>query len=186
MIQGSAVHHDYAVLGELVMNVFPSVLNERRQPPFVDLIQTPTNNRRSTGLAKFSSAFQRIALLEGLFLSAVVADRFGIWGAYEYPNVAWDSYPRFVAYTAKLLWLLPPTIVPALAFGATAAETLFGLLLVLGWKTRLTSLLSGVFDLVAAELVRRYVTERLWAQIRARTSCAILRVSLRLGTGIEN
>ena len=58
--------------------------------------------------------------------------------------MAWGSYPRFVAYTAKLLWLLPPTIVPALAFGATAAETLFGLLLVLGWKTRLTSLLSGI------------------------------------------
>ena len=63
--------------------------------------------------------------------------------------MAWGSYPRFVAYTAKLLRLLPPTIVPALAFGATAAETLFGLLLVLGEKTRLTSLLSGVFDLVA-------------------------------------
>jgi uncharacterized membrane protein YphA (DoxX/SURF4 family) len=59
-----------------------------------------------------------------------------------------DSHPRFVAYPAKLLWLLPPTIVPALAFGTTAVETLFGLLLVLGWKTRLTSLLSGVFDLL--------------------------------------
>ncbi|WP_423959253.1 DoxX family protein [Candidatus Binatus sp.] len=76
--------------------------------------------------------------------------------------MAWGSYPRFVAYTAKLLRLLPPTIVPALAFGATAAETLFGLLLVLGEKTRLTSLLSGAFDLVAAKLVRRYVTERPW------------------------
>jgi uncharacterized membrane protein YphA (DoxX/SURF4 family) len=103
-------------------------------------------------LAEFSSVFLRIALLEGLFLSAV-ADRFGIWGAYGYPNVAWGQLPRFVAYTAKLLWLLPPTIVPALAFGATAAETLFGLLLVLGWKTRPTSLLSGVFELVGAELV---------------------------------
>jgi uncharacterized membrane protein YphA (DoxX/SURF4 family) len=58
--------------------------------------------------------------------------------------VAWGSYPRFVAYTAKLLWLLPPATVPALALGATVAETLFGLLLVLGWQTRLTCLLSGV------------------------------------------
>jgi len=58
--------------------------------------------------------------------------------------VARGSYPRFVAYTAKLLWVLPPTTVPALALGARVAETLFGLLLVLGWKTRLTSLLSGV------------------------------------------
>jgi uncharacterized membrane protein YphA (DoxX/SURF4 family) len=52
--------------------------------------------------------------------------------------------PRFVAYTAKLLWFLPPATVPVLALGATVAETLFGLLLVLGWQTRLTSLLSGV------------------------------------------
>jgi len=35
-------------------------------------------------------------------------------------------------------------VIPALAFIATAAETLFGLLLVLGWKTRVTALLSGV------------------------------------------
>jgi uncharacterized membrane protein YphA (DoxX/SURF4 family) len=93
-------------------------------------------------LAEFSSVFLRIAL-GGSFLSAV-ADRVGLWGAYGYPNVAWGSYPRFVAYTAKLLWLLPPATVPPLALGATLAETLFGLLLVLGWKTRLTSFLSGV------------------------------------------
>jgi uncharacterized membrane protein YphA (DoxX/SURF4 family) len=35
-------------------------------------------------------------------------------------------------------------MIPALAIIATAAETLFGLLLVLGWKTRITALLSGV------------------------------------------
>lgn len=47
-------------------------------------------------------------------------------------------------YTAKLNWFLPAAIIPALAIIATAAETLFGLLLVLGWKTRNTALLSGV------------------------------------------
>jgi len=34
-------------------------------------------------------------------------------------------------------------MIPALAMIATAAETLFGLLLVLGWRTRLVALLSG-------------------------------------------
>ena len=58
--------------------------------------------------------------------------------------MAWGSYIRFVAYTAKLLWLLPPATVPALALAATVAETFFGLLLILGWKTRLASLLSGI------------------------------------------
>jgi uncharacterized membrane protein YphA (DoxX/SURF4 family) len=35
-------------------------------------------------------------------------------------------------------------MIPVLATIVTAAETLFGLLLVLGWKTRITALLSGV------------------------------------------
>jgi uncharacterized membrane protein YphA (DoxX/SURF4 family) len=49
-----------------------------------------------------------------------------------------------VIYTAKLNWFLPAATIAALAIIATAAETLFGLLLVLGWKTRITALLSGV------------------------------------------
>ena len=35
-------------------------------------------------------------------------------------------------------------MIPALAIVSTAGETLFGILLVLGWKTRITALLSGV------------------------------------------
>jgi uncharacterized membrane protein YphA (DoxX/SURF4 family) len=99
-------------------------------------------NPRWTGLAKFSSVFLRLALGTS-FLSAV-ADRFGIWGAYGQPNVSWGNYARFVDYTAKLNWFLPAAMTPALALIATTAETLFGLLLVLGWKTRITALLSGV------------------------------------------
>jgi len=35
-------------------------------------------------------------------------------------------------------------MIPALAFIVTAAETLFGVFLVLGWKTRVTAFVSGV------------------------------------------
>src|SRR5262249_41494310 len=48
-----------------------------------------------------------------------------------------------VDYTAKLNWFLPAAMIPALALSATAAETLFGLLLVLGWNTRIVALVSG-------------------------------------------
>jgi uncharacterized membrane protein YphA (DoxX/SURF4 family) len=99
-------------------------------------------NPRWTGLAQFSSVYLRLALGTS-FLSAV-ADRFGLWGAYGQPNVAWGDYGRFVSYTAKLNWFLPAAMIPALAMISTAAETLFGLLLVLGLKTRITALLSGV------------------------------------------
>jgi len=99
-------------------------------------------NPRWTGLAKISSVFLRLAL--GISFLSAVADRFGIWGAYGQPNVSWGNYARFVDYTAKLNWFLPAAMIPALAIIATAAETLFGLLLVLGWKIRITALLSGV------------------------------------------
>jgi uncharacterized membrane protein YphA (DoxX/SURF4 family) len=99
-------------------------------------------NPQWTGLAKFSTVFLRLAL--GISFLSAVADRFGLWGAYGNPNVAWGNYARFVDYTAKLNWFLPAAMIPALAIIATAAETLFGLLLVVGWKTRISALLSGV------------------------------------------
>ena len=97
---------------------------------------------KPTGLAKFSSVFLRLAL--GITFLSAVADRFGLWGVYGQPNVAWGNYARFVDYTAKLNWFLPAAIIPALAAIATVAETLFGFFLVLGWKTRITSLLGGL------------------------------------------
>jgi uncharacterized membrane protein YphA (DoxX/SURF4 family) len=99
-------------------------------------------NIRWSGLATVSSVFLRLAL--GISFLSAVADRFGLWGVYGQPNVAWGNYARFVAYTAKLNWFFPTGMIPVLANLSTVAETLFGLLLVLGWKTRTTALLSGV------------------------------------------
>jgi uncharacterized membrane protein YphA (DoxX/SURF4 family) len=101
-----------------------------------------TMNPRWTGLAKFSSVYLRLAL--GISFLSAGADRFGVWGVYGQPNVAWGNYSRFVNYTAKLNWFLPAAMIPALSIIVTAAETLFGLLLIVGWKTRITALLSGV------------------------------------------
>jgi uncharacterized membrane protein YphA (DoxX/SURF4 family) len=97
---------------------------------------------RWTRLATVSAVLLRLAL--GISFLSAVADRFGFWGVYGQPNVAWGNYAQFVDYTAKLNWFLPTAIIPALAAIATVAETLFGLLPLLGWKTRVTSLLSGL------------------------------------------
>lgn len=105
-------------------------------------------NQRWAGWAKFSSVFLRLALGTA-FLSAV-ADRFGLWGAYGQPNVAWGDYARFVAYTAKINWFLPAAVIRVVALISTVAETIFGLLLILGWKTRITALLSGVLLILFA------------------------------------
>jgi uncharacterized membrane protein YphA (DoxX/SURF4 family) len=107
-----------------------------------DLNQEATMKPRWTGLAKFSSVYLRLAL--GISFLSAVADRFGFWGAYGQPNVAWGNYSRFVNYTARLNWFFPAAMIPGLAIVATVAETLFGILLILGWKTRITALLSGV------------------------------------------
>ena len=89
----------------------------------------------------FSSAFLRCALGLG-FLSAV-ADRLGLWGAFGQPNVDWGNFSRFLDYTHTLNWYVPAVMIPPLGVIATGAETLFGLLLLVGWHTRATALLSS-------------------------------------------
>ncbi len=93
-------------------------------------------------MRKFSSVFLRLAL--GLSFLSAVADRFGWWGAFGHPNVAWGSFSRFVAYTAKLNWFLPHAMIPALAVFSTCVELLLGLLLVVGWQTRIAAACSGI------------------------------------------
>jgi uncharacterized membrane protein YphA (DoxX/SURF4 family) len=111
----------------------------------------PRRNNQSDGsmsLLAASSVFLRFAL--GLSFLSAVADRFGLWGAFGEPNVAWGTFPRFVAYTGQLNWFLPRAAVPTLAIVATCAESLLGVLLLLGWQTRISALLSGGLLLVFA------------------------------------
>ena len=89
-------------------------------------------------MEKFSSVYLRLAV--GISFLSAVADRFGFWGAYGQPNVAWGNYSRFVNYTARLNWFLPAAMIPGLAIVAT----------VFGWKTRNTDLLSGVLLITLA------------------------------------
>ncbi len=87
----------------------------------------------------------RLALGMG-FLSAV-ADRFGLWGHNGEPGVAWGDWAHFYAYARKLMFFLPGDIVEVLAIIATVAEFVFGLLLIIGWKTQIAAMGSGVLGL---------------------------------------
>jgi len=102
----------------------------------------------STSFQTAASIFLRFAL--GFSFLSAVADRIGLWGPFGAPHVAWGNFSRFVAYTGQLNWFLPRTLIPTLAIIATCAETLFGILLVLGWQTRITALLSGILLLLFA------------------------------------
>jgi len=86
--------------------------------------------------------FARFAL-GASFLSAV-ADRFGLWGPYGAKNVFWGDFAHFVEYTGAVTSLFPSSFAMSFAWAATITETLFGILLIAGFKTRITSILSGL------------------------------------------
>jgi uncharacterized membrane protein YphA (DoxX/SURF4 family) len=83
------------------------------------------------------------------FLSAV-ADRLGLWGPFGQPNVDWGDFSRFLEYTQTLNWFVPPRLIPVLGVIATVAETVLGILLIVGWHTRITALLSALLLLAFA------------------------------------
>jgi uncharacterized membrane protein YphA (DoxX/SURF4 family) len=97
---------------------------------------------KDSKFAGYATLLLRVGLGVG-FLSAV-ADRLGLWGAFGQPNVEWGNFSRFLEYTYTLNWYLPAGMILPLGIIATGAEILFGLLLVVGWRTRLAALLSGL------------------------------------------
>ncbi len=94
-----------------------------------------------------NSVFLRLAL--GITFLASVTDRLGLWGPPGSPNVAWGDISHFAAYTATLNPWAPPTVIPAIVWIVTVAETCLGVALVGLW-TRWAALLSGVLLLLFA------------------------------------
>ena len=86
--------------------------------------------------------FVRLALAFA-FLSAV-ADRFGFWGASGESNVAWGDFAAFEGYVAYLNPFLSQGMVFILSWIVTIAEVVLALMLIIGFKLRLASMLSGI------------------------------------------
>ena len=84
----------------------------------------------------------RIAL--GVGLLSAVADRFGLWGAPGQPSVAWGNFNNFLAYTAKLNPWCPVTLIPALGWFVTLAESALGVGLLIGFRLRLVARLTAI------------------------------------------
>lgn len=89
--------------------------------------------------------FLRLSI-SSAFLSAV-ADRFGIWNS---EVAAWGDWKSFLKYTALINPWIPGSMIPAVATIVTAAETLFALCLLVGFKTELFARLSGFLLLLFA------------------------------------
>jgi len=83
------------------------------------------------------------------FISAV-ADRFGLWGPYGAKNISVGDFAHFVNYTGTVMSVFPSSLTMSFAWAATVAETLFGILLIAGFKIRMVSVLSGLLLLLFA------------------------------------
>jgi putative oxidoreductase len=83
--------------------------------------------------------YARIALGIG-FLSGI-ADRFGLWRG---RNVGYGNFDGFVSYTAKVNSFMPAFSIPFLAWAATVAELVLGVLLLSGLWPRWTALASAL------------------------------------------
>lgn len=83
------------------------------------------------------------------FLSAV-ADRFGLWGAPGAAGVAWGDWAHFEDYTARLNWFLPHAVVPLVAWLATGAEVVLGIMLLAGIRVRIAAYASAALLLAFA------------------------------------
>lgn len=99
-------------------------------------------------LREYGAFLLRLAL--GVTFLSAVADRFGLWGANGEAGVAWGDFAHFTAYTAKLNWFVPASLIPILAWTATIAEFALGLGLMIGLFTRAAALLSALMLLVFA------------------------------------
>ena len=101
--------------------------------------QTAQLREKGTEIARL---FTRFAL-GASFLSAV-ADRFGLWGPHGAKNASWGDFSHFVDYTGAVMSLSPSSLTVSFAWAATVAETLCGILLIAGFKTRMAAVLSGL------------------------------------------
>jgi uncharacterized membrane protein YphA (DoxX/SURF4 family) len=84
----------------------------------------------------------RIAIAIG-FLSAVFS-RLGLWGDYS------SGWQNFIAYAEKVNSFTSKNSIPVIAILSTFLETLFALMLLIGYKTRLAATGAALLTLLFA------------------------------------
>lgn len=86
----------------------------------------------------------------GITMLSAVADRFGLWGAPGSPGVAWGNWENFIAYTQTLNSFASKSVAGILGALATFFEIVFGVFLIIGFKTRIIALGTSVLMLFFA------------------------------------
>jgi putative oxidoreductase len=89
-----------------------------------------------------ASLLLRLALASG-FLSAV-ASRLNLWGNQS------SGWQNFLSYTEQVNSFVPKNFIPILAVASTVLELLFGILLLVGYKTPYIASCSAILTLTFA------------------------------------
>jgi uncharacterized membrane protein YphA (DoxX/SURF4 family) len=89
----------------------------------------------ATGIPQF---ILRLALGAGFVLP--VMDRLGLLGPPGAPNVSWGDWKHFIEYNHTLIPFASHSMTNVLGIIATTAESVFGVCLILGFKTRIVAL----------------------------------------------
>jgi uncharacterized membrane protein YphA (DoxX/SURF4 family) len=91
-----------------------------------------------------------LRIVLGITMLSAVADRFGLWGVPGAPGVAWGNWDNFVIYTQTLNSFASKSLAEVLGALATFFEIIFGLFLILGFKTRQVALGTATLMLLFA------------------------------------
>ena len=81
---------------------------------------------------------------------SAVADRFGLWGPAGTQGVSWGNWENFIQYTYELNSFAGRSAAPLLGTLATVAEIIFSILLIIGYKTKIVSIGTGLLMLLFA------------------------------------
>ncbi len=98
-----------------------------------------SEDRQRGRLVDWAFLYARATL--GIAFLSVVADRFALWRG---RNVGDGSFDGFIRYTAKVNSFMPASSIPFLAWSATIAELVLGVLLLAGLWLRWTALASAL------------------------------------------
>ncbi len=71
-------------------------------------------------------------------------DRFGVWGPPGGARISWGDWKHFMQYASQVLFFLPGGAMVVFAAIASAAEIIFGVLLIIGLFTRWAAIGSGL------------------------------------------
>jgi putative oxidoreductase len=95
---------------------------------------------------KIAQLLLRFAL--GIGFLFPVMDRIGWLGTPASGTAAWGNWSNFVSYTNKILPFLPPAGASFMGLIATLAETIFGICLIIGFRTQKAALGAVLLTLI--------------------------------------